>query len=426
MLSFTLIAATIVIVVLILLVVPLFKNNNVDTDARREQNILFARQRLNELDQQYQLKTLSQEDYEALKIEIENNLSLDLPTQNQGPEMSVLGNDRSNKALVLGLCCALPIMAGSIYWLTGTPTALTANQQQTANQQPSPENIMEMVRTIDLRLKENPDDLAGWKAIAPIYRGLNLQRKASQAYSKIIELGGADAVIYAEYADTLALAAAGAVTPEAEINAQKSLNLDPDNQLALWLAGLGAMQNNKTEVAVAHWQHLVSLMGAFPQQQEELRGIIAQARQNDIADSINVPQSEDDNSAPQVNTDNPDNNSISVLVSLDPSLATIVSAEDTVFVVALARSGPPAPLAVKRLQVKDLPTELSLSDADAMLPQLKLSLFEQIEVSARISKNGHAIPQAGDLSSDKVSRDKQGNTFGGPLIELKINQQIGG
>jgi len=63
---------------------------------------------------------------------------------------------------------------------------------------------------------------------------------------------------------------------------------------------------------------------------------------------------------------------------------------DSLFVFAKAASGPPMPLAVKRLTVADLPVEVSLSDADAMMPQLKISGFQQIQLTARISRAGNA------------------------------------
>ena len=48
------------------------------------------------------------------------------------------------------------------------------------------------------------------------------------------------------------------------------------------------------------------------------------------------------------------------------------------------------PLAAKRLTVADLPTTVSLSDSDAMMPQLKLSAFDQVQLVARISRAGDA------------------------------------
>ena len=57
----------------------------------------------------------------------------------------------------------------------------------------------------------------------------------------------------------------------------------------------------------------------------------------------------------------------------------------------------PAPLAVKRLSASDLPASVTLSDSDSMAQGLSLSVFPQVQISARISRTGNAIASSGDL-----------------------------
>jgi len=171
--------------------------------------------------------------------------------------------------------------------------------------------------------------------------------------------------------------------------------------MALWLAGVNAMQAAQPQAAVEYWQRLMPLLAGSPDQQQELSAIIAQAQA-------------ETSSASSIVTDA----SISVSVSLDDQLAAQAATDDVVFVVAQAKDGPRAPLAVRQLKVSDLPVVVKLSDQDAMLAQMTISAFDEIVVSARVSKSGQAIPQPGDLSSAQTPADKASTT----TIELIINQ----
>jgi len=71
-------------------------------------------------------------------------------------------------------------------------------------------------------------------------------------------------------------------------------------------------------------------------------------------------------------------------------VAESVSPQDTVFVFARAVAGPPVPLAAKRLTIADLPATVTLGDADAMVPSMKISSVEQVTVMARVSRSGDA------------------------------------
>ena len=109
---------------------------------------------------------------------------------------------------------------------------------------------------------------------------------------------------------------------------------------------------------------------------------------------------------------------VQVTVSLDEPFKSQVSPEDSVFIYAKAQTGPPMPLAAQRLQVKDLPVTVTLDDAAAMMPQMKISMFPTLIVGARISKTGNAIGQDGDLYSE------QEQVSHGDSVTLKIDSVL--
>ena len=84
-------------------------------------------------------------------------------------------------------------------------------------------------------------------------------------------------------------------------------------------------------------------------------------------------------------------------VSLAPALQGRTQPDDTVFVFARPANGSRMPLAILRLQVKDLPASFTLDDSLAMSPAARLSAAGAVVVGARISKSGQALPQPGDL-----------------------------
>jgi tetratricopeptide (TPR) repeat protein len=77
-------------------------------------------------------------------------------------------------------------------------------------------------------------------------------------------------------------------------------------------------------------------------------------------------------------------------VTLSAEAGEIVQPTDTVFIFAKAVDGPPAPLAVLRRTAAELPIDFLLNDSQSMIPGVKLSDFDKVVVTARITRGGDA------------------------------------
>jgi hypothetical protein len=88
---------------------------------------------------------------------------------------------------------------------------------------------------------------------------------------------------------------------------------------------------------------------------------------------------------------------ISGTVQIDAKLASLAAKGTTLFIYAMDPAAPGPPLAVLRLKVDRWPVSFVLDDADAMIPGRNLSAAKTIQLEARISTTGEALPHAGDL-----------------------------
>ncbi|NAS69808.1 c-type cytochrome biogenesis protein CcmI, partial [Pseudomonas syringae pv. actinidiae] len=151
----------------------------------------------------------------------------------------------------------------------------------------------------------------------------------------------------------------------------EALQADPKEVTSLGLLGIAAFETQRYQLAVDYWTRLLAALPAQDASRSALEGGIAKAREN-LAQQGGAVKTR----------------SLKVRVALAASLKGNVQPTDSVFIFARAIKGPAAPLAVKRITVADLPAEVELSDADAMMPRLNLSNFAQVQLVARVSRAG--------------------------------------
>ena len=92
-----------------------------------------------------------------------------------------------------------------------------------------------------------------------------------------------------------------------------------------------------------------------------------------------------------------------------------------VFVYARAVNGPPAPLAVQRVRLDQLPMVIRLDESMAMMPGMGLANFDQVVVIARVSASGQVTPAAGDYEARSSALDLTGEI---PPLSLSITEPL--
>lgn len=412
MLTFWLIAAAMAALVLALLVPAMLRAPGQRQVDQQAQDIAIARHRMKELDAARNAGEMTGEDYEASRRELEASLAQDI-AQLESTRERVDGDGSrltpAATAIPVMIAFALPVAAGALYLVVGEPGAIdgsTTRVAQTTEGERANRSIDVMMDQLKQRLAENPDDARGWSILARSSMQLQRYDDAALAYARLNELSPDNPEILVQYADALAMKAGGVLAGEPTEILEQALRLDPDQPQGLWLGGMAARHRGEYEIALSRWARLLPQLDTDPQSRGELIGLIRDMVREAEANGVTLalPAALETSATPAANATPPPaaanetvGTSLTVRVSLAEALAGDASPSDTVFVFARAVDGPPMPLAAARRSVADLPFEVTLDDSQAMIPTMKLSSFERVDVVARVSKSGQPTASSGDL-----------------------------
>lgn len=383
---FWLAGAALAAVVVFLLVRPLLKATGTEPISRRDANISIHRDQLRELDADLRAGLLAQGDYERARRELEARA---LEAASAGaPERRAPVRGRG-AAWALG--AGLPLLAAAIYLVVGNPGALLPQSDPHAI---TVQQLDAMVERLATRLRDSPGDGEGWKLLGRSYSALGRFAESAEAYAKAAALDPRDAQLLADFADVLAMARGQRLEGEPEKLIARALELDPTNLKALALAGTAAYARNDYATAAAQWEKMLPLV---PPDSEDARTIRANVQEARALAGIKEETKEA-------------RRAVKGTVALAATIKAQAAPDDTVFIFARAVEGPPMPLAVKRVKVRELPVSFALDDSMAMAPGMSLSAHPRVVVVARVSRTGSPAAQPGDLegASVPVANDASG------------------
>jgi cytochrome c-type biogenesis protein CcmH len=366
---------------------PLLRKRAAASISSDAANVAIYKDQLRELDADLAAATLTQPDYERAKAELEQRMLEDV----SGTEQKIPYGKGKAAAIVIGL--AVPLAALAIYLAAGTPRALSPQPAM-----PDDAQIEAMVNRLAAKLRENPDDVEGWKLLGRSYTVLGRFDHAVAAYARAAERAPRDPELLADFADALAMVHGQRLAGEPERLVQRALEIDPNNLKALALAGTAAYERRDYAKAAELWSRMLPLVSPGSEDARSISDNVDEARK--LAGIAAQP-------------------GVRGTVRLSAKLKGQAKPGDTVFIFARAVEGPPMPLAAFKARVADLPLDFNLNDAMSVVQGIKVSGYSRVIVAARVSKSGEAKPQAGDLlgQSKPVANDARG-------VDVVIDQVV--
>lgn len=420
--------AVLLLMAVLFLLLPLLKQRKADevtgSDVQQD-NVIIFRDRLAELDAEKEQGTLEESAYQALKAELEKSLLQDVAGKQQ-LEYKNQPLQVQQAVVIFGVVLVLMISSIAIYLNLGRSDDyadyLALKEQGDAVQvsadapQKKAPDFAKAVEMLEQKLAENPDDFDKYILLANSYAAMGNFKKSAEVYATLAERIGPDnkdyAAVKGSYAQALFQAQGEQFTEEVNAAVDQALAADAQESTALMLKGIQAYMQADYAQAIELWQQAKVKSGKV-QIERFIKPAIADARSKagvPPAEAVAIvakPTQPVANGAAQ----------IIVNISLAPELQAKVSPEHTVFVFARAVGGR-MPLAIERIQVKDLPKRIVLDDSKAAMPTATISTVEQVDIIARVSLSGTPKPQAGDLF---VQLD-QVKVNAGKELNLVINQ----
>lgn len=264
-----------------------------------------------------------------------------------------------------------------------------------------------LITTMQTNVYRHANDPDRWMRLSELFLALDAKPQALEALSRAYRLNPTNVDVAITYAQTSFFANNGTIDAVAKDVLTNVLKQSPNHEGAQMLMAMGETRAGNFTVAKAWIAKLRSNIasksgdrsGALASLDELTKNIEAQEAK--VAQGVHI--------------------TIKVLDELLPQIK-----ETDVLFVSISDSGGGAPYAVKRLGVDNLKNgqlSVTLSDLDAMMPERTLSNARDnkvvLSVTARISRDGTALGQSGDLSANPVILAQSQNN-----VDLIISQLV--
>ncbi|MBN4050613.1 c-type cytochrome biogenesis protein CcmI [Gammaproteobacteria bacterium AH-315-M22] len=388
MIVFGIVAAVFTVVALWVLLPPLLRVRDKEEISRQGLNVTVYRDQLQELENDLVNGLINQKELEQAKQEIESSLLQDVAVPDA--QFKSVANSSTTTAVVIALF--VPLFAVFLYFELGAPKSLSGEEISASGLQfQTQDQLKEIVQDLRKAVADAPDDGETWTVLARAHLMLGEFPQAVGAFKEAEKITTPDAQFFADLSDATAMARGGNMQGEPVSLLRKAIELDPNNEKALWLFGTAAFESGDLEAALVPWRRLLGLM---PSDTESATTMFDNIKQVE-AMLANV----------KANTDkarlSPGQGRVTGTITIADELKAELTADAVIFIFAVAAEGAAkeakVPLAAMRATLAELPLTFALDDSMAMIPAMRLSTVNDVVLTARVSKSGDAIAASGDL-----------------------------
>lgn len=376
MIDFWLAAGLLLLIALSFLLIPVLRERRAQREEDRTAlNVALYEERVAELHGQQAQGVLSAEQMDAGRAEAARELLAD--TEGSGP----VRTSRLGKPLPLLAALLVPVLGLGLYLHFGASDKVELTREFAQ----APQSMEEMTRRLERAVAAQPDSAEGLYFLGRTYMAQDRPADAAKIFERTVALAGRQPELLGQWAQAQYFADNKQWSDKVQGLTDEALKADPNEVTSLGLLGIAAFEGGRFQEAIDYWKRLQAQLPPQDNSRAALQGGIDRASEKLLAAGGKVA------AEPAVKAQGA---LLKVRVDLAAELKAKVQPGDSVFIFARATQGPPAPLAAKRLTVADLPATVELGDSDAMMPQLKLSNFPEVQLVARISRAGQ--PTAGE------------------------------
>jgi cytochrome c-type biogenesis protein CcmH len=251
-----LLLATMTAGALALLLMPLLRKGAA-AESRAAYDLAVYRDQLAEIERDLERGLLGPEEAVAARTEIERRMLAAADGQGERPKER--GGDRAITAAVIA--AALPLGAFVLYLNLGSPELPGrpfAERQAERSQAVDDPAVQTQVAELVEHLRQDPEDLEAWLALAESYMVLERHGSAANAYRHAILLAQGRPDVFSAYGESLVHANDGQVTSEARTAFGQALAAAPDEPRARYYLALAEAQAGNQRTALQMWVDLAA------------------------------------------------------------------------------------------------------------------------------------------------------------------------